>query len=164
MPQLDPTSYPSQLFWLTVSFVLLYIMLARFLLPCVQAVLASRARNIESDITAADRMKAEAEKARDIYEKALADARARAQALLTEAEAAVAEQITVQKAVLQKTVEKKLAEADAKIAAARQDALGKISPVCGDLAALIVEALIHQKPSAKEIGAAMDTVAKDRAA
>ena len=71
MPQLDPTSFSSQLFWLTVSFVALYMLLARFLLPRVKSLLEMRAKTIESDIEQAERLKSEAERASEQYEKAL---------------------------------------------------------------------------------------------
>lgn len=162
MPQLDPSSFTSQLFWLTVSFVTLYVLLARFLLPRVGGVLALRAHTLESDIAAAARMKAEAEAAQALYEKALSDARAKSQSLLAEAQASVSTHTSEQQAALQKTIEARLAESDGAIARAKQAALSNISPVSEELASLIVQALVHHKPSPQDVGAAMSGVAKDR--
>jgi len=163
MPQLDATSFPSQLFWLTVSFVVLYILLARFLLPRVHSVLAFRTHTIESDIKQAERMKIEAEQVCAHYEKVLAEARQKSQAMLVSAQAELAAQAAKGQAELDKTIEKKLAEADIAIRAAKQNVTDKLSPVAVELASLIVEVLVHHKPSAKDIGAVISELAKERA-
>ncbi len=161
MPQLDPTSFPSQLFWLTVTFVSLYFLLARFLLPRVQEVLTRRAWVKDSDITQAENMKAEAERLRDHYEKALANARAKSQALLAETQAAIATQTAEQQAQSDAMIEKKLAESALSIQAAKQHVADKLSPVSGDLASLIVELLVHHKPNAGEVKTLVNELTKE---
>jgi F-type H+-transporting ATPase subunit b len=162
MPQLDSTSFPSQLFWLMVSFVILYVLLARFLLPRVQSVLTMRAQTVETDIAQAEHMKAEAVRANEQYEKLLAESRAKSQALLAASHAEIAERAAARQAELEKLTEKKLLESETAIRTAKQSVMGKLAPVAGDLASLIVEVLVHQKPSADEIGAAISGIAKER--
>lgn len=163
MPQLDPTSFPSQLFWLTVSFVMLYVLMARVFLPKVQSVLAHRAHTIEGDIQQAERMKSEAERAEEQYEKALAEARAKSQAMFAAAQAEIAEHAAKRQAELADAIEIKLAESDATIRAAKQAVQDKLKPVASDLASLIVEVVVHQKPNQKDVGDAIDVLAKRRA-
>jgi F-type H+-transporting ATPase subunit b len=160
MPQLDPTSFASQLFWLMLSFVALYVLLARLLLPRVQSVLALRARTIEYDIAQAEHMREEAVLAGDQYEKVLAEARAKSQAMLASAQAEMAGRAAKRQAELELLTEKKLAESEASIKSARKAVENKLAPVAGDLASLIVEALVHQKPSPKDIGAVISGLAK----
>lgn len=162
MPQLDATSFPSQLFWLMVSFVLLYVVLARFLLPRVQAVMAARAHTMESDIAQAEHLQSEAARASEQYEKGLAEARMKSQALLAQTRVEIAERSAKRQAELETLTEKKLAESDAAIHAAKHAVQDKLAPVAGDLASLIVEVLVHQKPSAKDVGAVMNGLAKER--
>jgi F-type H+-transporting ATPase subunit b len=162
MPQLDSTSFPSQLFWLMISFVALYVLLARFLLPRVQSVLALRARTIESDIAQAERMKTEAIRANDQYETLLAEARAKSLMMFQTAQAESAERAAKRQAELEALTHKKLAESEAAIRSAKQAVEDKLAPVAGDLASLIVEVLVHQKPDAKAIGAVIMGLAKER--
>src|SRR5271157_3555225 len=82
MPQLDFSTFPSQLFWLAVVFVVLYLLMARIGLPKVGAVIAERKAKAAGDLDQASRMKAEAEAVMAAYERSLADARAQAQATL----------------------------------------------------------------------------------
>jgi len=71
MPQLDITTFAPQIFWLAVSFVVLYVLMSRLALPRIGAILAARSGQIEGDLDAARRLKAEAEAAVAAYEKAL---------------------------------------------------------------------------------------------
>lgn len=162
MPQLDPTSFSSQLFWLAVSFVLMYLLLSRIFLPRVQSVLAQRAGTIENDVAQAARMTSEAERALEQYEKSLADARAQSQAMLASAQGEVSARGAKRQAELEEAIEKKYVESDNLILAAKQRVTDKLTPVAGELASLIVETLIHQKPDAKAIGAVVDGLAKQR--
>jgi F-type H+-transporting ATPase subunit b len=162
MPQLDASTFPSQLFWLTVSFVVLYAVLARFLLPRVHGVLSVRAWTIESDIEQAGRMKAEAVQARETYEKTLVSARAQSQTMLNAAQAAVDAHAAQQQAALDATLEQKLVESTKEIRVAKQNVMNKLAPVSEELASLIVEVLVHHKPGAKELGAVISELAKER--
>lgn len=164
MPQLDPASFTSQLFWLTVSFVVLYVLLARFLLPRVQSVLTLRAETISSDVGAASRMKTEAESARDSYEKTLSNARARAQQMFADAHSASVAHAIKAHAELDVVIEKKLAQADSSIRTATRDVMDKLAPVSAELAALIVEVLVNHKPNTKEMNAVIDALSKEHLA
>jgi F-type H+-transporting ATPase subunit b len=162
MPQLDPTSFASQLFWLTMSFVALYVLLAHFLLPRVQSVLMLRTQTVQSDIEQAERMKTEAERANDAYEQTLTEARARSQTMLVSAHAEMAERAAKRQAELDASMDKKLGESEAAIRKAKSAVAEKLSPVAGDLASLIVEMLVHQKPDSKDIGTVISDLAKER--
>ena len=62
MPQLDFSTFPSQIFWLAVIFVLLYLLMARVALPRVSAMIDARKARIEGDLERAAQMKTEATK------------------------------------------------------------------------------------------------------
>jgi F-type H+-transporting ATPase subunit b len=162
MPQLDPISFSSQLFWLTLCFAVLYVLLARFLLPRVHNVLALRADTLTGDIAAAERMKQDADQARSTYEAALSSARGRSQMMLKEAQSSIAERFAKQQAELDTELLKKIANAEASIVKAKQDATSHLSPVATELASLIVEVLVHHKPNAKDVGAAISIQEKER--
>ena len=79
-PPFQSEHFPSQLVWLAVSFVLLYALMSRIALPRIGAILAARSRAVSDDLAAAERLKEQSNAAQAAYEKALADARTRAQA------------------------------------------------------------------------------------
>jgi F-type H+-transporting ATPase subunit b len=84
MPQLDPTTFSTQLVWLAITFVALYLLMTRLGLPRVSAILEARRRRISGDLERAAQLKAEAEGVTQAYERALAEAHAAAQATLRE--------------------------------------------------------------------------------
>src|SRR3954453_329880 len=80
-PPFQSETFVSQLFWLVIAFAALYLLASRLLLPRVGGIIEARARQIEGALSEAQQFKAAAEAANTAYEKALADARSRAQAL-----------------------------------------------------------------------------------
>ncbi len=83
-PPFDRDTFPSQLFWLAICFIALYVMTARLVRPRVGGIIEGRNRRIAGDLAEASRLKGESDAAIAAYEKALADARARAQAIAAE--------------------------------------------------------------------------------
>lgn len=160
MPQLDPSSYASQLFWLTVCFLVLYVSLARMLLPRVQSVLAKRADTIGGNLEQAKQMKADAELAREHYEKALSHARSRSHALLVEAEADIAERARKRHADLDSEIEKKLSASQASISQATQEVQGKLASVASEIAAVITQAVVQHTPDTAKVSEAVDSFTK----
>ncbi|WP_339109047.1 F0F1 ATP synthase subunit B' [Thioclava sp. GXIMD4216] len=141
MPQLDFSTYPNQIFWLLVSLVVIYWVLAKVALPRIASVLADRQGTISGDLASAEEFKLKAKEAEAAYEKALADARTKAQAIVAEA-----------RADIQKDVDAAIVKADAEIAAKTAESQAKIAEIeAGSRAA--VEAVA--KETALEIVAAL---------
>src|SRR5215472_450614 len=84
MPQLDLATFPPQLIWLAITFLVLYVLMAKLGLPRIDRALKARRTRIEDDLDKARQMKAEAEAVIAAYERALAEARQQAQLTLKE--------------------------------------------------------------------------------
>src|SRR5262245_677707 len=76
-PPFEKDSFASQILWLVIVFVALYLLMSRIGLPRVDSILESRRKHIEGDMSEANRLKGEADEAMAVYEKSLADARGR---------------------------------------------------------------------------------------
>ena len=86
-PPFQKDTFVSQLVWLTLTFVLLYVLMAKVALPRVGAILATRSKHVADDLSAAERFKEQSDAANAAYQKALGDARARAQAMASDTRA-----------------------------------------------------------------------------
>ena len=75
LPQLDTTTFASQIFWLIVSMVVLFWLMKNLALPRIASVLEERADAIADDLDKAEEFKRKAEEAEAAYEQALVDAR-----------------------------------------------------------------------------------------
>src|SRR5690348_3867383 len=84
MPQLDASTFATQLVWLAISFAVLYLLMRSWALPLVDRALTARRQRVEGDLEKAQQLKAEAEAVIAAYERALAEARQAAQQTLKE--------------------------------------------------------------------------------
>lgn len=160
MPQLDPTWFVSQLFWLLVTFVLLYVVLSRKVLPAIQGILAQRQNTIASDISQAQLSKTRAEDAKQTYEKALADARSKAQALTNEAMLAHKAKSEQAARDMDAQAAKKLAEAEKKIEAKKQELMTALTPTAAELTSIIVEKLTSRAPANDKVQSTINQLSK----
>jgi F-type H+-transporting ATPase subunit b len=159
-PPFQSQNFPSQVIWLAVTFVLLYVLMSRIALPRIAGILADRDKRIADDIAAANRFKGQSDAAHAAYEKALADARSRAQSIASatrEEQAAAAAATNKQ---LEAKLHERIAAAEQSIAANRMSAMSNVGAIASDTAAAIVEHLIGQVPAAHEIAAAINETMK----
>tara|TARA_B100000989_G_scaffold287089_1_gene256367 strand:- start:223 stop:1047 length:825 start_codon:yes stop_codon:yes gene_type:complete len=155
MPQLNPEWFPSQLFWLTACFIVLYLFMSRLIIPKIQNVLEYRSSRIEQDLNRADNLKAEAEDVQQGYEKAMIEARDNATSTIADAQSAIDTKMADEFAALDAKLAKKMAEAESSIAKAKQAAYKEVAPVATELAGTIVEQLVHVKPAADKLDSAV---------
>jgi F-type H+-transporting ATPase subunit b len=154
-PPFQSQNFPSQLFWLALTFILLYVLMAKVALPRIGSILADRSKRITNDLAAAQRFKEQSDAANAAYEKALADARNRAQAIANstrEQQAAAAEETNKK---LESQLHERLAAAEQSIAATRAAAMGNVGTIAADTASAIVERLIGTAPADHEVAAAI---------
>ena len=154
-PPFDSQHFPSQLFWLTVSFVLLYVLMSKVALPRIAAILAARSRAIGDDLAAAQRLKEQSDAAHAAYDKALAEARARAQSIASATRQKQASEAEATQKRLEAQLHERLAAAEQSIAATRSAAMGNVRAIAADTTAAIVERLIGKVPSQAEVAAAL---------
>ena len=142
MPQLNFADFPPQLIWLAGTFILLYLILARLILPRIGNILADRHRRITSDLEKAREYKAKTETAIAAYERALKEARAKA----TQIGQTTRDQINAEIAREQTKMEQKLAtmtaEAEVKIAHSRQQAMAQVNAIAGAAANDILQQIV----------------------
>jgi F-type H+-transporting ATPase subunit b len=163
MPQFDPASFSSQLIWLVITFAALYLVMAYAGLPRLAGIIERRRARIANDLDKAQRMKAEAEVVVAAYEKAMAEARAKAQAVLRE----TANQLSAEAAAQQKKLAEQLAiEGDAaekRIEAAKTKALSGLRALAVDVARAASAKLAGSEADSSHVAEAVDAVLKERA-
>lgn len=157
-PPFDPATFPSQLLWLAITFGVFYLFLKRVLLPRLGGILEVRSNRISQDLDQAARLKGEADAAVAAYEQELAEAKANANAIGQQArDAAKAEAGTARKKV-EAGLDKKLAEAEQRIALIKSNAMKDVGAIAENTAAEIVERLVG-KASKADVAAAVKSAA-----
>ena len=159
-PPFDPTTFPSQLVWLVMTFAILYALMAKVALPRLGGIIDERQKRIADDVAEAGKLKAESEAAVVAYEKALAEARARAQVIATETRDKQAAEAEASRKTLEEQLNAKLAEAEKSIASTRQAAMAEVRGIATDAAKAIVERLTGKAPADAAVASAVDTALK----
>lgn len=158
LPQLDSASWPSQLFWLALTFGGLYWLMATYFLPRIGATLEERRDRIADDLDKAAEGRRMAGEAEGAYNRSLADARAKAQAIAAQTRDDVGAEV----AELQKEAEESVAEkteaAEARIAAMKASAAAKVRDAAAETTRAIVETLIKESPVDAVVNAAVAKV------
>lgn len=145
----------ANVFWLLVIFGLLYYVMARYALPQVGEVIESRSARIGADLAAAQAAKSEADAAMAAHREATAKARAEAQAQIAGALQQSQAEAQARADELAARLTRQIEEADARIGAARDAAMGAIRQVATDTTAALVQRLgVPAEPAA--VNAAVD--------
>lgn len=162
MPQLEFADFAPQIVWLAITFVVLYLILARGALPRIASVLDERERKVQGDVERAEKMKAEAEDALAAYERTMAEARAAAQSEMRKAAQAVAAEAAAQERTLGAKLAEQSAAAERSIAAAKQAAVADLQKMAGEIAGAMAGKLAGVQVGGAELQAAVTEAVKGR--
>ena len=159
-PPFQKETFASQLVWLAITFVALYLLISRIAIPRIGGIIDARDKRIAGDLADAQRLKADSEAALAAYEKALADARNRAQVIGGEIRDKLHAEAEENRKALEARLNAQLAEAEKTIAATKSAAMANVRGIAVDAAAAIVERLIGTAPPAPAVAAAVDDALK----
>ncbi len=162
MPQLDPAGFLPQLFWLAVSFLVLYVLMKRLAVPQVGRAIEARRQQLDGDLGRAGELRAAAEAALAAYEKTLSAARAEAQATLRETSGRMAAEAAKRQRQLALTLAQQIADAERRIAQGKEQALAEIRGIAVDVGRAVVEKLTGSAPDAARMQAAVDGILAGR--
>ncbi len=161
MPQFDPSSFASQLLWLVVFFVLMYQLVVRLVVPALGGVMEQRQRAIDDDLAKAADLKTRTNAAIESYDAALADARARAQALLRETAEEIATESEARNRDVGERLAARIADGEARIEAARAEALDSVRDVAADVAVEVTRKLTGDAAEGTTARASVDAVMRE---
>jgi F-type H+-transporting ATPase subunit b len=156
-PPFDPGTFSSTLVWLALTFGALYFIMKRVALPRVHDILKNRGDKIRSDLGAAFKMREEANAAAAAYEKTLAEARSRSQALAQETRARVKSEQDAKRHDLESELNTKLHTAELLIADKKAGAMANVDQIASEAAAAIVQHITGKPADPAAVAAAMAT-------
>jgi len=163
MPQFDPSVFSPLLVWLVLTFVALYLLMSKFALPKVAAIIDARSERIEGNLAKAETIRAEAAGVLAAYEKAIADAKSSAQAEIAKVQAQIAADTAKREAEFAQRLGVQTQAAEGRIKASKAEALAQVKSIATDLAAGIAAKLSGASVDATSAGAAVEQALKERA-
>lgn len=158
MPQLDPSVWPTQLAWLAITFIALYLIIWRVALPRIADVLEARQRKLDDDLKKASALKEEAESILAEYEKMRADAQASAHEVLQKAQGEMKAEAERQSRELAAKLSQQTDEAEARIDRAKSAALASLEGTVNEVVAAATKKLIGVQAGEQEVARAVGSV------
>ena len=160
MPQLDPTYWASQAFWLILTFTVLYISIAKLYLPKIKNNLDDRENKIKDDLDAANKFKDLSELKLKEYEKILENSKKEVIKIHLESKNKLDKDIQAKKDVMDKEIETEITKAQQEINELKKNSILDIQNISKDLASNIIENISGDKLNESSIKAAVAEVAK----
>lgn len=151
MPQLDISTYASQLFWLVVCFGALYLLLSKLALPRIATALEERRDRIADELDQAAELKRQSEEVLAAYESSLAHARERAHILAQETRYKLQQEADAQRQKHDEELREKVTAAEARIADSKAQAQKQLQGVSSDLAELMLQRLVGTSISREKL-------------
>jgi F-type H+-transporting ATPase subunit b len=162
MPQLDLTTFPSQIFWLAVTFYILYRLMADKVLPRISEVLEERSDRITNDLEQAETLKKNAEEVIKAYEEELAQARSKAQAAIAQVQQEVGDYAQRRQQEESARWAERIAEAEERIAEAKTAAQGELRDMVMDVSHDLTVKLTGVVPNRTAMSQAVDSALREQ--
>ncbi len=159
-PPFEKQTFASQLVWFALTFIALYLLMSRIALPRIGSILEVRRQRVADDLAEAQRLKDESDAAIAAHEKALAEARGRAQTLANETREKAAAAAEARRKEVDAKLRARIADAEKTISASRTGAMANVRSIASEAAGAIVERLTGIAPASQELADAVGDVLK----
>jgi len=160
MPQLDPTYWASQAFWLILVFTVLYISVSKFYLPKIKSNLDARENKIKDDLDDANKFKDLSENKLKEYEQSIEKAKKEVLKIHLEAKTKLDKDIQTKKDSMEKEIENEMLKANKEIIEIKKNSISSIQKISENIAANIIENISGDKLNESSIKAAVEQVSK----
>ena len=160
MPQLNPEFWISQIFWLTLTFGTLYLILSRLILPKISDNLETRKSKILENIEAADKQRESSEAKLREYEEIISKNKLEAKNIFNQAREKALKDINSKKEVLDKQIDEEITKAEEEIKTLQSSAADKINKIAIDTSSELVQKLIGAEVNNSSISAIVEDLSK----
>ena len=150
MPQLEISTYPSQIFWLVVSFLLLYLIMSRIIIPRISSVIKSRENEIKNNIHISEQMYKDTEIINNEYEETKKNIEDEARGIINHLKEITNKKINKSTELLKKRLEQKLEKNEQEIINKKKKALKEINKISLTLSDEILKKLSNKKEIKKK--------------
>ena len=160
MPQLNPEYWVSQIFWLIIIFVSLYVVLSKLILPKISENLETRKSQILDNLDQAEKFKERTEKKIKEYEKILNETKNEAKVIMTESKKLVNQSIRKKKDHLEKEIKKEVQKAEEEIKLFKKNSISNINKIAIETSSNIVKSIINIDLNKSNASAIVEDISK----
>jgi F-type H+-transporting ATPase subunit b len=160
MPQLNPEFWISQIFWLTLTFGILYIVLSKLILPKISANLELRKSQIQDNIEAAEKQRKDSESKLKEYDDIIFKSKLEAKNIFKDSREKVIKDINNKKETLENQINEEIKKAEKEIEVVKKSAPEKINKIAIEASSELVKKLIGAEMNNSSISAIVDDLSK----
>jgi len=160
MPQLNPEFWVSQIFWLTLTFGVLYIVLSKFILPKISANLELRKSQIQENIEAAEKQREDSENKLKEYEEIILKSKSEAKDIFKETRERALKDINLKRETLEKQIDEEIKKVEIEINELKKTAPEKINKIAIETSSELLKNLIGTEINNSSISAIVDDLSK----
>ena len=160
MPQLNPEFWISQIFWLIITFGILFIVLTKVILPKISDNLETRKTQILENIETADKQKEESQKKIDEYEKIILHRKLKAKSYFNEAREKILDDINKKRAALEKDLDQEISEVEKELSDLKNKSGENINKIAAETSAELIKELIGEEVNSSSIAAIVEDQSK----
>ena len=160
MPQLDPTYWASQAFWLILVFSILYVSISKFYLPKIKENLDNRDNKIKEDLENANKFKELSEAKIKEYQIILDNAKKEVSKIHFESKNTLDKDIKSKKETMEKEIEKEIFKAQKEITELKKNSISSIQKISENIASNIIENISGDKLNESSVKAAVEDITK----
>ena len=160
MPQLNPEFWVSQIFWLTLTFGILYIVLSKLILPKISANLELRKSQIQDNIEAAEKQRKDSESKLKEYDDIIFKSKLEAKNIFKDSREKVIKDINNKKETLESQINEEIKKAEKEIEVVKKSAPEKINKIAIEASSELVKKLIGAEINNSSISAIVDDLSK----
>ena len=160
MPQLNPEFWISQIFWLTLTFGILYIVLSKLILPKISANLELRKSQIQDNIEAAEKQRKDSESKLKEYDDIIFKSKLDAKNIFKDSREKIIKDINNKKEILENQINEEIKKAEKEIEVVKKSAPEKINKIAIEASSELVKKLIGAEINNSSISAIVDDLSK----
>ena len=160
MPQLNPEFWVSQIFWLIITFGILYIVLSKFILPKISSNLELRKSQIQENIETAEKQREMSEVKLKEYDEIILKSKLDAKNIFKNAREKIIKDINLKKETLDKQLDDEISNAEEEIKTLKKDATDKINKIAIETSSDLLKKLIGTEINNSSISAIVDDLSK----
>ena len=160
MPQLNPEFWISQIFWLTLTFGILYVVLSKLILPKISANLELRKSQIQENIEAAEKQRIESDIKLKEYDDLILKSKIKAKNIYKDAREKVIKDINLKKEVLDRQIDEEIKKVEKEIEVLKKNAPERINKIAIETSSELIKKLIGAEINSSSISAIVDDLSK----
>ena len=160
MPQLNPEFWVSQIFWLIITFGILYVVLSKLILPKISSNLESRKLQISDNIEAAEKQRKESDSKLKEYDEIISKSKSEAKNIFRETREKALKDIDFKRQALEKQIDDEIKEAEKEINELKKTAPEKINKIAIETSSEILKNLVGTEINNSSISAIVNDFSK----